>query len=43
MSHLVARLARSFGIAALFLAAALFGHGRRRRVALVDDLPQISP
>jgi len=42
MPRLVARLARSFGIAALFLAAALFGTASGVVFALVDDLPQIS-
>src|SRR4029079_13392757 len=40
--RLAARLARNFGIAALFLAAALFGTAGGVLFALVGDLPQIS-
>src|SRR5689334_22503807 len=42
MPRLIARLARGFGLAALFLAAALFGTASGVLFAFVDDLPQIS-
>src|SRR5262245_35722212 len=42
MSRLVGRLARSFGLAALFLAAALFGTASGVLFAFASDLPQIS-